>query len=130
METITNIKKEVVVNVPDEIGILSRISQILSDAEVGITAICGYETDGTAHLRLITEDDEKAMAALKSAGIKASEHDVLVSEISPHSLHTDLTEAAGGYEVENNYWCAANHSGEHALLVFSPREHMRMAGLR
>ena len=122
--------KEIVVAVPDEIGILSKISNVVSDAGINITAICGYQVENTAHLRLITDRNVEALNLIEAAGYPASEHDVVVSEMSPHCLHPEIANFAEGYDVENNYWCAATHCGEHALLVFSPKDNLKKAGIR
>lgn len=128
----TNFKSgmEVVVTAPNEVGVLARVSTILAEARINIQAICAYEIDDHAHLRVVTDNSERAVEVLGENGFKASEHDVLMYEVSPHSIHPDIADMAGGFEVESNYWCAAAHSGEHALLIFSPRDNLRSAALR
>ena len=130
MNTTVKSSSEIVVNVPDEVGVLSKISSVISDKHILIQAICGYGTDGKAHVRLITDDNEKALTALNDAGFNAKEHGVIISEVAPHFLHPEIADILGNYEVENNYWCAATHSGEHALLIFSPADNIKAAGVR
>lgn len=130
MNTNINTGREVVVTASDEIGVLSRISTAIAEAQVNIRAVCAYVVDGHAHLRLITDDNQKAIRILNREGFKTTEHDILFCEVSPHVLHPNADVFAGGYDVENNYWCAATHSGEHALLVFSPSENVKIAGVR
>ena len=127
-----NIKtgKEIVVTASDEVGILSKISTVIAGASVNITAFCAYEMDGQAHFRLVTSDNEKAVTALNNAGFETTEHAVIMCEVSPHVLHPEIGSLAGGYDVENNYWCASAHSGEHALLIFSPGSNIKAAGIR
>lgn len=115
-----NVSKEVVVTTPDEIGVLSRISTAIAESRVNIRAICAYEMGDLAHLRLVTDDNERAIKALERAGFKATEHEVLLCEVSPHVLHSEMDKIVSGYDIKNNYWCASAHSGEHAMLVFSP----------
>ena len=118
MKTNIGMEKEVVVNTKDRIGVMSRVSSALAQAKINIRALCAYAVDGDAHVRLITEDNKKAADALKKAGFKTTEHDVMRCEISPHILHTEIGGLLNGFEVENNYWCAAAHSGEHAVMYF------------
>lgn len=128
MDTKMDTGTEVVVSAPDRLGILSEISTVISEAHVNIRAICAYEVDKVAHLRLITNDDKKAIEALNKAGFKADEHEVLMCEVSPGDL--PAPNVAGSIEVENNYWCASAHSGEHALVIFSPSDNVKSAGIR
>ncbi len=127
----TNIKTshEIVVTAPDAPGVLSKISTTITNAGVNIHAICGYEIDGKAHLRLITDNMETAKTALFSAGFEPICNEVVISEVSPHVLHPEIATLAGNYDVENNYWCASAHNGEHAVLIFSPKDNIKGAAI-
>jgi hypothetical protein len=130
MKTNINMEKEVVVNLPDDLGVLSRISTALSEARVNIKAVCAYAVDDDAHVRLVTDNNGRAMDVLKRAGFTASEHDVVRCEVSPNMLHPEIGSALSGYEVDNNYWCAAAHRGEHAVLYFTLRDNIHHSGVR
>lgn len=119
MDTKVTVEQEIVVWVPNKVGATMKAAGAIADAGVNIKAICGYAVDNDPHLRLVTEDNEKALAALKKAGFKAAESDVVRCEVSPNAIHPDLGMALSGFEVENNYWCASAFGGEHAVLYFS-----------
>jgi hypothetical protein len=119
MKTNVTMEKEIVVKVPDKVGTAMLVAGAIAEADVNIKAICGYSVDHDGHLRVVTSDNAKAMDALAKAGFKAEEHDVVRCEVAPNVIHPDLGSALGGFEVENNYWCAAAHGGEHAVLYFS-----------
>ncbi len=125
MKTNIHVEKEIVVKIPDEVGVTSRVAGILAEVGVNIRAICGYAVDNDAHLRIVTDNNEKAVDALKTAGLMAEQHDVVRCEVSPNVVHPDLGVALAGYEVGNNYWCAADHSGEHAVLYFPLKGHVQ-----
>jgi hypothetical protein len=122
MQTIN--AEEIVIAMPDEVGLLSRITTAITAAQINMKAICGYSTDNTAHFRLVTDDNEKAAAALKAAGFECNSHPVMMCEVSPSEIHPEIREFGDGLEVTNNYWCAAAHSGEHALIIFSPKDNL------
>ena len=124
MNTSINPGREVVVNAPDEIGILSRISSTLADARIDIRAICAYAVDGCAHFRFLTDENERAINTLKEAGFDVKGHNVILCEVPPHSMHPEMMGFLNNYEVEHSYWCAATKSGEHAVLVFSPTDNI------
>lgn len=119
MKTNVTMEREIVIQVPDKVGTTMRVAGALADAGVNIEAICGYAVDEDGHLRLVTNDNAKALEALRKAGITAEEFDVVRCEISPNVIHPDLSSSLAGFEVESNYWCAAAHGGEHAVLYFS-----------
>lgn len=130
MKTNTKTGREIVVATPDRLGVLSRITTVVSENDANVQAICGYAVDGVAHVRLLTDDNEKARVALHKAGFDATEHDVILAELSPHFIHPEITNFIGDVDTGNNYWCAASHSGEHAVLVFSPKDSVRMSSVR
>lgn len=119
MKTSVSMEKEIIVWVTNEVGATMKVAGAIADAGVNIKAICGYAVDRDAHLRLVTEDNAKAIEVLKKAGFKAEESNVVRCEVSPNVLHPDLGMALSGLQVENNYWCAAAYGGEHAVLYFS-----------
>jgi hypothetical protein len=119
MKTNVTMEREIVIKVPDKVGTTMLVAGAIAEADVNIIAICGYSVDNDGHLRVVTSDNAKALAALTKAGFKAEEHDVVRCEVSPNVIHPDLGSALGGFEVENNYWCAAAHGGEHAVLYFT-----------
>jgi hypothetical protein len=119
MKTNIHVEKEIVVKIPDEIGVTSRVAGILAESGINIKAICGYVVDNDAHLRLVTDNNQKAVKALRVAGIIAEQYDVVRCEVAPNRIHPDLGAALSGFEVESNFWCAAAHGGEHAVLYFT-----------
>lgn len=127
MKTFVDVEKEIVVDVPCGVGVMSRVSSALAEAKINIKAICGYEVEKSAHIRLITDENSRALDVLRKTGYEASEHDVVRCEVSPHVMHMNATQLMRDVEVENNYWCAATHSGEHAVMYFSLKGNMNTA---
>lgn len=127
MKTNIDVEKEIVIDVSNGVGVMSRISTILAEARINIKAICGYEVDAKAHVRLVADESGRAIDVLTKAGYDAAEHDVVRCEVSPHLIHKNARQLLDGVDVENNYWCAATHSGEHAVMYFSLRENMNAA---
>ncbi len=75
-----SLAKEIVVNVANKIGVLADMSKILADHGINIEGVAGYATEAnTAQIMLVTEDDTRAMEALKKAGYaNAKENEVVV----------------------------------------------------
>lgn len=127
MGTNLRVGREIVVTTPDKLGVLSRIFKSITDSGVNVEAMCAYAVDGSAHVRLMTDSNEKARDALSKAGFDSVEREVTIAEVSPHSIHHDIAPFAENIQPGDHYWCAADHSGEHALLVFSLKESVRLA---
>lgn len=130
MQTNVKVGCEIVVTMPDRLGVLSRISTTLAESHVNIVAVCAYSTDGIAHLRLITDDNKKALNALSSKGFGVTEHDVIITEVSPHSIHPEIAPFADSIQPGDNYWCAAAHSGEHAMMVYSLKGNVNLSAVK
>ena len=129
MKTNIDVEKEIVLRTANEVGILSGATCALAEGQVNIRSICGYGVDGEGHIRIVTDNNERAMELLKKAGYAATEHDVVRCEVAPNVLHPDIGNALSGYDIENNYWCAAAHGGEHAVLYFSLKDNLRQTNL-
>jgi len=54
-------------------GVLARISRILADAGVNITALCAAETSGRGKIRMVVTNPARAKAALKAAKLRYGE---------------------------------------------------------
>ena len=119
MKTNVSVEMEIVVGTKNEVGELSRVSCAIAEGRVNIRSICGYGVDGEGHIRVVTENNERAIELLTKAGYKAS----------PNVLHPDIGSALTGYDIESNYWCASAHGGEHAVLYFSLRDNMSATNL-
>lgn len=65
--------KELVFNTPNKIGILSRVSDALKGAGVNIlhASACGEGPQG--HFRIVTDDNGRAVLALKKIGIRVKQ---------------------------------------------------------
>ncbi len=71
--------KEIVVTVINKIGVLADISKMLADHGINIEAIMGYAVNNDAMIMVVTEDNLRAMDALKKAGYKgAKENPVII----------------------------------------------------
>lgn len=74
--------KEIVVTVMNKIGVLADMSKILADHGINIEGVTGYAVNNEATIMFVTEDNLRAMDALKKAGYKgAKEHSVLILEL-------------------------------------------------
>lgn len=81
--------KEIAVTVVNKIGILADMSKILADHGINITAVAGYSINNEATIMLVTDDNLRAVDALKKkkyTSIKENEIVIVELEDKPGAL--------------------------------------------
>ena len=74
--------KEILVTVMNRIGVLADMAKILADHGINILAVTGYAVNNDANIMIVTEDNLRAVDALKKAGYKGTkENPVLILEL-------------------------------------------------
>ena len=66
---------------PNKVGLLSEITDVVASAKVNITAICAYGMGKKAYFMLLTENNAKAKKALGSFKARVEEEDVVTVEL-------------------------------------------------
>ena len=81
--------KEVLVKISNRIGILADLAQIIADRGINLLAIDAYALADQAYVRLLTEDNLRAVDVLREHGYNPHEEDVVLLTIphKPGMLH-------------------------------------------
>jgi hypothetical protein len=74
--------KQLLVTLPNKVGLLSEVTAAIAVAKVNITAICGYEMENNALFMMTTESNAKAKKALAPMGGTITEEDVIAVEMA------------------------------------------------
>ena len=123
--------EQISIFIENKSGRLAEVSSILGDAGVNIRALSLADTSDFGILRLIVNDREKAMAALKSRGFTVSKTEVVAVEVpdQPGGLASILHELdAAAINVE--YLCAfVERCGANAVIIFRFDEIDKAIGL-
>jgi hypothetical protein len=101
-------------------GRLAEVSAILAEAGVNIRALSLADTSDFGVLRLIVNNNEKAMEVLKNSGFTVGKTDVLAVEVEdrPGGLHKILDVLfKSGINVEYMY-AFVQQSGNNAVMIF------------
>lgn len=101
-------------------GGLEDATRILKEADVNIRTLSLADTSDFGILRLIVNDVEKAVAALKAQGLRVSRTTVVAVEVPdrPGGLHSIL-EALSKQGVNVEYLYAfVERSGQDAVIIF------------
>jgi len=62
------IRQEIHVTVADQVGKLARLTDTLKQAGINIVAVCAWTEGDTGHMLLVTDDNDKAYAAIEPLG--------------------------------------------------------------
>ena len=77
-----NLAKVIVVTVVNKIGALADMSKILADHGINIEAVKGYADNGKASILLVTDDNLRAIDALKKEGYKSvAENEIIMLDL-------------------------------------------------
>ena len=104
---------------PNEPGILGRVLGTLANAGVNLRALSVFTHESEGHFRLLTSDNKKAEAALRSLGYKVVVNKVVAVEISDRIGAGAEIGALLGTAIIDVEYCYGSSSGQGpALLVF------------
>ncbi len=112
--------EQISVFLENKAGRLAEVTAILSEAEVNIRALALADTSDFGVLRLIVDNNEKAVEALKNRGFTIGRTDVLAVEVEdkPGGLHRIL-DMLHKSQINVEYMYAfVQHSGENAVMIF------------
>ncbi|MFW5871240.1 MAG: hypothetical protein ACOCVH_02010 [Verrucomicrobiota bacterium] len=113
--------KEITIEVGNEIGVLQQVSKIVAEKGINIVSIDGDVKNGTAVLRILTDDNTRAVEALQANRYNAVETDTVILEL-PHKpgLLKSVTERLGRAQIDIKHIAAtAPMDQEKCLLVLS-----------
>ena len=112
--------EQISVFLENKAGRLAEVTGILAEASVNIRALALADTSDFGVLRLIVDDNIKAVEALKNRGFTVGRTDVVAVEVEdrPGGLHRLLNMLnKAGINVEYMY-AFVQHSGENAVMIF------------
>ena len=112
--------EQISVFLENKAGRLAEVTGILAEADVNIRALALADTSDFGVLRLIVDDNIKAVEALKNRGFTVGRTDVVAVEVEdkPGGLHR-LLNMLHKAEINVEYMYAfVQHSGENAVMIF------------
>lgn len=109
--------KEISIKSENKPGMLAKVTGPIKEAGVSIVAACAWGEKDKANFLLLTENNAKAVEALKKAGFSPSENEVVTASL-PHKVGS-LAETAqklgqGGIDI---YYCYVTAAGGSAVFV-------------
>jgi len=112
--------EQISVFLENKAGRLAEVTAILAEAGVNIRALAVADTSDFGVLRLIVDDNSKAVESLKNHGFTVGKTDVVAVEVEdrPGGLHRILG-ILHKAEINVEYMYAfVQHSGKNAVMIF------------
>ncbi len=112
--------KQISVFLENKAGRLSEVTAILSEAKINIRALSVADTSDFGVLRLIVNDNQKALEALKNNGFSVGVTDVVAIEVAdrPGGLH-QILDLLHNAQINVEYMYAfVQQNGNHAVMIF------------
>lgn len=112
-----HIAKEIVVRVPNQIGILAQLSKLIADKGIDLDGLSGSVEGNDAVIRLLTGDNLRVGDALRQRGYDPVEQEVVAVDV-PHKpgMLRRVTEdlARADVDLQSIYATAV---GDRSLIV-------------
>jgi hypothetical protein len=122
--------KELQVTTQNKVGALAQVSSAIAESGANITAICAYGMGGSANFMIVTDNNAKALAALKKKGYQAKEKDAVKLELE-NKVGT-LSEISGQFAKNNidlSYiYGTVAESGTSASIILSSNNDDKVIG--
>jgi hypothetical protein len=112
--------EQISVFLENKAGRLSEVTGILSEAGINIRALSLADTSDFGILRLIVNDNAKALQALKDRGFTVGKTDVVAVEVDdrPGGLHRILQVLSKGNVNVEYMYAFVQQSGDNAVIIF------------
>lgn len=120
------IETELHVLTPNEPGILGRVLGTLANAGVNLRALSAYSREDEGHFLLLTSNNKKAEAALRSLGYRVTTNKVIIAEISDRiGAGAEIGALLGNAVIDIDY-CYGSAAGKgNAVLIFRTNNNKR-----
>ena len=112
--------EQISVFLENKAGRLAEVTAILAEAGVNIRALAVADTSDFGVLRLIVDDNEKAVESLKNHGFTVGKTDVVAVEVEdkPGGLHRILAIFHKAQINVEYMYAFVQHSGKNAVMIF------------
>ncbi len=115
--------KEIVVVAPNRTGMLSEVTGAIADSGVNIVAMSAYGNGANANFMIVTEDNQKAIGALKAKKFEAKEKEIVsVSLSNKVGAAKEMAKRLAQAGIDLDYCYGSTGNGQEALFLFSTRD--------
>jgi len=111
---------------PNEPGIFGRVLGTMANAGINLRGVCAYSEEKVGHFLLITADNAKAQAALKTLGYKVKSTKVITVQISDRiGAGAEIGALLANAVIDIDYCYGTSAGDGMTLLVFKTSNNKR-----
>ncbi len=122
MATVKKVKELLVVT-PNKSGMLAEVTSAIADSGVNIIAMSAYGAGAKANFMIVTEDNQKAMNALRAKKFDVKEKEVVsVSLSNKIGAAKEMAEKLAKAGIDLDYCYGSTGNGQEALFLFSTKD--------
>lgn len=125
--------KQLIISVHNEVGVLAKISSLISGGGINLIAVCGYTIDNRGFVVIVTEDNQKAKKILESKNYDVREEEVILVTLDnkPGALK-EVTEkiAKVGVDLTLVYGSVVQKGKESRIVLVSEDNATALAAIR
>lgn len=111
--------KQITIALPNKVGTLAQVSEVLGGAKININALCGWGDKKKAMIFMVTDSHMKAKNAFAKTKVEVSDEDVILVEMpnKPGEMQKVAQKIAdAGIDILYNYGSAGG--GRTSFCVF------------
>lgn len=122
--------KEIQAVTPNKAGMLAEVAGAIADAGVNIVALSASGMGKNAKFLIVTENNQKAIAALKAKNFDVKEGEaVSVSLGNKVGAAKELAEKLAKAGIDLDYCYGSTGDGSESLLIFSTKDIEKAIGV-
>jgi len=115
--------KEITAITPNRAGMLAEVTDAIASSGTNIIAIVAMVAGKSARFSIVTDNNQKAMAALRTKKFNVKESDVVtVSLTNQIGSAKELAQRLAKAGVDLDYCYGSTGNGSEALFVFSTKD--------
>lgn len=115
--------RELLVVTPNKAGMLAEVTSAIAEAGVNIIALSAYGDGAKANFMIVTEDNQKAMNALKAKKFDTKDKEIVsVSLSNKVGAAKDMAKRLAQAGIDLEYCYGSTGNGQEALFLFSTKD--------
>lgn len=112
--------KEAIVRMENRIGVLAMVTRNIAEKGLNINAVIATLEGSDAVIRMVSDDHQRVMDALREQGLQVQETKVVTAEIEHRpGLLRQITEKLAQQNIDLLYLYGTAGPGDRCLVIFS-----------
>ena len=123
------LEKHVVAITDNQAGMFAEVASVLAEAKVNLKAICAWSMQDKAHFAILTNNNAKAIQALKAKGFQVEEQEVVTMNLQDKvgsAAEIAKKIQARGINLDYVYGTTCGCPNSTALLVLVSKENAKL----